>query len=148
MLFSEGLIKVLLATETFAMGVNMPTKTVIFHSIDKYDNNGLRPLHSSEYTQMSGRAGRRGLDEKGTVIVFVRDPMKLPSTMQLGKMVDHKGQELLSKFRITYRIILNLLTSKDLDAAEMMKRSFHENYRFQQLPRHIQALERLRKEYI
>jgi len=50
MLFSEGLIKVLLATETFAMGINMPTKTVIFHSIDKYDNNGLRMLHSSEYT--------------------------------------------------------------------------------------------------
>jgi antiviral helicase SKI2 len=49
-LFSEGLIKVLLATETFAMGINMPTKTVIFHSIDKYDNSGLRKLHSSEYT--------------------------------------------------------------------------------------------------
>ena len=50
MLFSEGMIKVLLATETFAMGINMPTKTVIFHSIEKFDNNGLRMLHSSEYT--------------------------------------------------------------------------------------------------
>lgn len=49
-LFSEGHIKVLLATETFAMGINMPTKTVIFHSIDKYDNDGQRMLHSSEYT--------------------------------------------------------------------------------------------------
>jgi superfamily II RNA helicase len=50
MLFGEGLIKVLLATETFAMGINMPTKTVIFHSIEKYDNSGPRNLLSSEYT--------------------------------------------------------------------------------------------------
>ena len=51
-LFSEGHIKVLLATETFAMGINMPTKTVIFHSLEKFDSglNGMRMLHSSEYT--------------------------------------------------------------------------------------------------
>lgn len=49
-LFGAGYLKVLLATETFAMGINMPTKTVIFHAIEKYDNDGQRPLHSSEYT--------------------------------------------------------------------------------------------------
>lgn len=73
-LFSEGMVKVLFATETFAMGINMPTKTVIFHSIEKFDGqNGIRMLHSSEYTQMSGRAGRRGIDEKGNVIIYVKD---------------------------------------------------------------------------
>lgn len=70
------------------------------------------------------------MDEKGNVIIFVKDPAKLPSQMQLGKIIDHKGMELSSKFKMTYRIILNLLTSKDLDAAEMMKRSYHENYRY------------------
>jgi antiviral helicase SKI2 len=80
LLFSEGLIKVLFATETFAMGINMPTKTVIFNSIKKVTGSGglQRFLNSSEYVQMSGRAGRRGLDEKGTVIIIVKDPTNLP----------------------------------------------------------------------
>lgn len=56
------------------MGINMPTKTVIFHTIEKFDGSSTkRMLHSSEYTQMSGRAGRRGLDEKGNVIIFMKD---------------------------------------------------------------------------
>ena len=82
LLFSEGLIKVLFATETFAMGINMPTKTVIFHAIRKVSgaNGHLRFLNSSEYVQMSGRAGRRGLDEKGNVIIVVKEPNNLPDS--------------------------------------------------------------------
>ncbi|EGR28913.1 hypothetical protein IMG5_167070 [Ichthyophthirius multifiliis] len=89
-LFSKGLIKVLFATETFAMGINMPTKTVIFHSTSKHDGFNLRMLNSSEYTQMSGRAGRRSLDDKGTVIIFIQDLNKLPTRIDLEKMLDHK----------------------------------------------------------
>lgn len=108
-LFSQGLIKVLFATETFAMGINMPTKTgesslsssslqfltgmfdlVIFYSLKKFDSVELRMLNSSEYTQMSGRAGRRGLDLKGNVIIFVPDVKKLPMKSDLKKMMDHK----------------------------------------------------------
>ena len=59
-LYSKGLVKILFATETFAIGVNMPTKTVLFTELEKYDNDGLRDLRSDEYLQMSGRAGRRG----------------------------------------------------------------------------------------
>ncbi|CAD8144660.1 unnamed protein product [Paramecium octaurelia] len=148
-LFSEGLIKVLFATETFAMGINMPTKTVIFHSVEKFDgSNTKRMLHSSEYTQMSGRAGRRGIDEKGNVIIYIKDAQNLPDELRMKQMVDSKGLQLDSKFKITYSIILNLLTSKDIDATEMMKRSFHENYRFVQLPKQMLSLERLKKEYI
>ena len=93
MLFSQGLIKVLFATETFAMGINMPTKTVIFNSIKKVTGSqGLqRFLNSSEYVQMSGRAGRRGLDEKGTVIIVVKDPGNLPESTDMEKMIDHPG---------------------------------------------------------
>ena len=69
-LYAKGLIKLLFATETFAVGVNMPAKTVIFNDLEKYDNNGLRNLRTDEYLQMSGRAGRRGLDKNGTVIIL------------------------------------------------------------------------------
>jgi antiviral helicase SKI2 len=64
------------------MGINMPTKTVIYHSIKKVagSDGGHRFLNSSEYVQMSGRAGRRGLDEKGTVIILVRDANQLPDS--------------------------------------------------------------------
>ena len=92
LLFSDGLIKVLLATETFAMGINMPTKTVIFHSIKKFDGSDSdRFLNSSEYVQMSGRAGRRGLDEKGTVVIMVKDPNQLPEASDMAKMMDNHG---------------------------------------------------------
>jgi antiviral helicase SKI2 len=69
LLFSQGLCKVLFATETFAMGVNVPARTVVFNSIRKHDGKDHRYLLPGEYTQMSGRAGRRGLDVKGTVIL-------------------------------------------------------------------------------
>lgn len=96
LLFGMGLIKVLLATETFAMGINMPTRTVIFHTLKKIDSDAFtfaeRMLNSSEYVQMSGRAGRRGLDEKGNVIIWERDPGRLPSEVDLAKMMDHHGE--------------------------------------------------------
>ena len=59
-LFHEGLIKVLFATETFSIGLNMPAKTVLFTSVRKFDGREFRNLSSGEYIQMSGRAGRRG----------------------------------------------------------------------------------------
>ena len=62
-LFGRGLVKVLFATETFAMGVNMPAKSVVFNSIRKHDGKQFRVLEPGEYTQMAGRAGRRGLDD-------------------------------------------------------------------------------------
>ena len=68
-LFTKGLVKVLFATETFAMGVNAPAKAVVFSSLRKHDGRTFRDLLPGEYTQMSGRAGRRGLDETGMVII-------------------------------------------------------------------------------
>ena len=133
-LFSEGLIKVLLATETFAMGINMPTKTVIFHSLKKHDGIGLRLLNSGEYTQMSGRAGRRGLDEKGNVIIHFKDVRDMPTKQEMIKMIDYMGEELLSKFKISYRIILNKLNSSDINVMDMMRSSFSENSRFSNMP--------------
>ena len=68
LLFDKGYIKLLFATETFAVGINMPTKTVIFTGFDKFNGSTMRLLYPHEYTQMAGRAGRRGLDTIGHVI--------------------------------------------------------------------------------
>ena len=73
LLFSRGLVKVLFATETFAMGVNMPARTVVFSGTRKHDGRTFRDLLAGEYTQMSGRAGRRGLDKTGVVIIVCND---------------------------------------------------------------------------
>lgn len=75
-LLQKGLIKLLFATDSFAMGLNMPTKTVIFNGTRKFDGKEMRYLFSSEYTQMSGRAGRRGLDDRGRVISFYHSKEK------------------------------------------------------------------------
>ena len=72
MLFARGLVKVLFATETFAMGVNMPAKCVVFDSTRKHDGVQHRTLLPGEYIQMAGRAGRRGLDATGTVIILTK----------------------------------------------------------------------------
>ena len=89
-LFSKGLIKLLFATETFAVGLNMPTKTVVFTSYRKFDDKteGFRMLTPSEYTQMAGRAGRRGKDDIGHVIYLpIREPEPLSEvqSMMIGK---------------------------------------------------------------
>ncbi|XP_059813465.1 helicase SKI2W isoform X2 [Hypanus sabinus] len=72
MLFARGLVKILFATETFAMGVNMPARTVVFDSIRKHDGTNFRDLMPGEYIQMAGRAGRRGLDTTGMVIILCK----------------------------------------------------------------------------
>lgn len=72
-LFTRGLVKILFATETFAMGVNAPAKAVVFSGLRKHDGRQLRELLPGEYTQMSGRAGRRGLDATGVVMILSDD---------------------------------------------------------------------------
>ncbi|KZT41620.1 ATP-dependent RNA helicase [Sistotremastrum suecicum HHB10207 ss-3] len=131
-LFSRGLVKVLFATETFAMGVNMPARCVVFSSIRKHDGTSFRELLAGEYTQMSGRAGRRGLDDTGVVIIAVEN--ELPETPTLHKMMLGQPSKLQSQFRLTYNMILNLLRVEALKVEEMIKRSFSENAAQRLLP--------------
>ncbi len=112
-LYSKGLVKILFATETFAIGVNMPTKTVLFTDLEKYDNNGLRFLRTDEYLQMSGRAGRRGLDKFGSVIVL--PCMELPSEYVMRNMMTGDSPILSSKFKLTYQFVLKILHSENFD---------------------------------
>ncbi|KAI0323105.1 antiviral helicase [Amylostereum chailletii] len=131
-LFARGLVKVLFATETFAMGVNMPAKCVVFSNIRKHDGRSFRDILPGEYTQMAGRAGRRGLDPTGTVIIIAND--ELPEQTALNTMILGKPGRLSSQFRLTYNMILNLLRVEALKVEEMIKRSFSENSSQRLLP--------------
>lgn len=124
MLFSKGLVKILFATETFAMGVNMPARTVVFDSIRKHDGSSFRDLLPGEYIQMAGRAGRRGLDTTGMVIILCKT--RVPEMGDLHRMMLGKPTQLQSQFRLTYTMILNLLRVEALRVEDMMKRSFSE----------------------
>ncbi|XP_072388154.1 superkiller complex protein 2 isoform X2 [Diabrotica undecimpunctata] len=124
MLFQEGYIKLLFATETFAMGVNMPARTVVFDSVRKHDGKELRDLEAAEYTQMAGRAGRRGLDAEGTVIILCKQ--SVPLEENLKKMMLGKPNSLVSQFRLTYGMVLSLLRVESISVEGMMSRSFRE----------------------
>lgn len=120
-LFQEGLIKVLFATETFSIGLNMPAKTVVFTSVRKFDGKDFRNLSSGEYIQMSGRAGRRGLDDRGVVIMMVDE--KLEPTAAKG-MVKGEADRLDSAFHLGYNMILNLMRVEGVSPEYMLERCF------------------------
>lgn len=138
-LFAKSLVKILFATETIAMGLNLPTKTVIYTGTWKSDGNKFRLLYPGEYTQMSGRAGRRGLDPTGTVIIMVNGP-EPPSISSLKNMVLGAPTKLHSQFRLTYSMILNLLRVEALKVEEMIKRSFSEHSAQTLLPEHEESV--------
>ena len=108
LLFAKGYIKLLFATETFAVGINMPTKTVIFTGFEKFNGSSMRMLYPHEYTQMAGRAGRRGLDTIGHVI-HLSNLFNLPFAHDYELLLNGNPQALTSKFNISYNLVLNFL---------------------------------------
>ncbi|THU46300.1 hypothetical protein C4D60_Mb09t03470 [Musa balbisiana] len=123
---------VLFSTETFAMGVNAPARTVVFDTLRKFDGKDFRRLLPGEYIQMAGRAGRRGLDKIGTVIVMCRD--EIPEESDLKQVMVGKPTRLESQFRLTYTMILHLLRVEELKVEDMLKRSFAEFHAQKNLP--------------
>ena len=110
-LFARGYVKVLFATETFAVGLNMPTKTVVFLELEKYSDGGRRPLRPDEYIQMAGRAGRRGLDTQGLVLYEpLRDPVDSGS---LRMMLTGALPALQSRMRFGYDFVLRMALMAD-----------------------------------
>jgi len=139
-LFGEGLIKVLFATETFAMGVNMPAKVVIFSSLQKFDGLENRWLHSGEYTQMSGRAGRRGLDKRGICIMMSK--MELTEKV-VQTMIKGDSNPLNSSFRLTYNMVLNLKQVDFASATQLIDKSFYHYILNAAVPQCIRTQEKL-----
>jgi superfamily II RNA helicase len=123
-LFSRGYVKLLFATETFAVGINMPTKTVVFTSYRKYDSSkeGLRLLNTDEYIQMAGRAGRRGKDSQGIVLYL---PDREPEAMEdVKRMMTGRKSTFQSRMNFHYEFILKTFQRKDLRWMEIMKSSY------------------------
>lgn len=140
MLFCRGVIKVLYSTETFAMGVNAPARTVVFDTVRKFDGKEFRQLLPGEYTQMAGRAGRRGLDKIGTVLLMCRD--EIPDESDLKHVITGSATRLESQFRLTYIMIMHLLRVEELKVEDMLKRSFAEFHAQKKLPEQQQLLMR------
>ena len=120
-LFQEGLIKVLFATETFSIGLNMPAKTVVFTAARKFDGREFRNLSSGEYIQMSGRAGRRGLDDRGVVIMMVDEKLEPAAAKTLVK---GEADRLDSAFHLGYNMILNLMKVEGISPEFMLEKCF------------------------
>ncbi|KAL1687663.1 rRNA-processing arch domain-containing protein [Schizophyllum commune] len=120
-LFQAGLIKVLFATETFSIGLNMPAKTVVFTDVQKFDGREFRNLSSGEYIQMSGRAGRRGLDDRGVVIMMVNEKIE-PS--EARRMIKGEADRLDSAFHLGYNMIINLMKVEGISPEFMLERCF------------------------
>ncbi|MCJ1312813.1 ATP-dependent RNA helicase mtr4 [Agyrium rufum] len=122
-LFQEGLIKVLFATETFSIGLNMPAKTVVFTNVRKFDGVSERWVTPSEFVQMSGRAGRRGLDDRGIVIMMIDEKME-PAIAK--EIVRGEQDNLNSAFYLGYNMILNLMRVEGISPEFMLERCFHQ----------------------
>lgn len=121
-LFQKGLIKVVFATETLAAGINMPARSTVISSVSKRTDSGHRMLTASEFLQMSGRAGRRGMDEIGYVTV-VGTPFQSPD--EVRELVISDANPLESRFTPRYSMVLNLLQRFNLDEAkELILKSF------------------------
>ncbi|XP_050354074.1 helicase SKI2W [Nymphalis io] len=145
MLFQSGHVKILFATETFAMGVNMPARTVVFDDITKFDGLQSRSLAPAEYIQMAGRAGRRGLDDTGTVIILCKEGV--PDQVTLKGMMLGTPHKLSSQFRLTYAMILSLLRVATVSVEGMMQRSFREFHQICQADNYRKQLQIAEKEY-
>ncbi len=105
-IFTTGLLKLLFATETFAVGVNMPARTVVFNSIHKFDGRRMGPIKSREHHQMAGRAGRRGIDEVGYVYSVVEWPHVRAAEAE--RVIGGPIEPIRSQFNLSYSTLLTL----------------------------------------
>jgi ATP-dependent RNA helicase HelY len=121
-LFESGLIKVVFATETLALGINMPARTVVLETLSKFNGESHEMLRPGDYTQLTGRAGRRGIDVKGFGVVLHSPFVKFSTVVDVAAVGSHP---LKSSFRPTYNMTANLVANYGLtDAEELLGASF------------------------
>lgn len=121
-LFQQGLIKVVFATETLAAGINMPARTTVISSLSKRTDRGHRLLNASEFLQMAGRAGRRGMDLLGYVLTV---QTRFEGASEASYLATSGADPLISQFTPSYGMVLNLLQTHTLEEARnLIERSF------------------------
>ena len=122
-LFGKGLIKVLYATETFAVGINMPARSVVFNSLRKFDGRTFRNLYTKEYFQIAGRAGRRGIDHEGFVYAMI--DKKLDDIYKIIRITEGDSEPILSQFSISVNMVLNMM---DLYSDDKIEEILRQNF--------------------
>ncbi|WP_062078840.1 DEAD/DEAH box helicase [Demequina globuliformis] len=121
-LFSMGLLKVVYATETLALGINMPARSVVLEKLVKWDGQGHKDLTAGEYTQLTGRAGRRGIDIEGHAVVVEHPGF---DAAQLGRLASRRTYPLVSSFSPSYNMAINLVAQSGVNQArELLELSF------------------------
>ena len=145
-LYSKGLIKILFATTSFSIGLNMPTKTVVFTEITKYNDGVKGVLSSSEYLQMCGRAGRRGIDDKGNVLIMLGDQRYPPKPSDIITMAKGEGTEVASQFRLEYKTIINFYYRNVKNIVQFFKESYIEHNTYISMPEIRKNIEQLNQQ--
>ncbi|GGI07226.1 DEAD/DEAH box helicase [Isoptericola cucumis] len=121
-LFSRGLVKVVFATETLALGINMPARSVVLEKLVKWDGTAHQPVTPGEYTQLTGRAGRRGIDVEGHAVVVDHTGL---DPVALAGLASKRLYPLRSSFRPTYNMAVNLVAQVGHDRArDVLETSF------------------------
>ncbi|MEM9136360.1 MAG: DEAD/DEAH box helicase [Cyanobacteria bacterium P01_F01_bin.42] len=144
-LFQLGLIKVVFATETLAAGINMPARTTVISSLSKRTDTGHRLLNPSEFLQMSGRAGRRGLDPTGYVIT---QQTAFEGARDAAYLAMAESDPLVSQFTPSYGMVLNLLQTHSFpECQELIEKSFGQYLALENLTPQQQAIQMLEQDY-
>ncbi|WP_310424992.1 DEAD/DEAH box helicase, partial [Chamaesiphon sp. VAR_48_metabat_135_sub] len=145
-LFTQGLIKVVFATETLAAGINMPARTTVISSLSKRTDQGHRLLTASEFLQMAGRAGRRGKDVVGYVVAT---QTRFEGAKEASDFATSAPDPLVSQFTPTYGMVLNLLQTHNLEEArELVERSFGQFTKTLHLQPQQQGINDIKRELI
>jgi superfamily II RNA helicase len=139
-LFERGLVQVVFATETMSLGIHMPAKSVVIENLRKRTDEGFRTLRVGELTQMAGRAGRRGIDARGTCLVAIDSPDALEEALRL---IEGKPEPIDSRFRIGYSSAALLLQT--LGNPQAIRKTIERSFGQFQNRRRIKALEADRK---
>ena len=119
-LFARGLIKAVFATETLALGINMPARTVVIESLMKFTGEKHELMTPGQYTQLSGRAGRRGIDELGHCVVLLQ---RFTPFDTISRLASTRTYPLQSSFQPSYNMAVNLVRSYDRPEAEHLVNS-------------------------
>ena len=133
--FTEGLVKVVFATETLAVGINMPARTVVIEKLSKFTGDHHEFLTPGDYTQLTGRAGRRGIDERGYAVVLWSPFVPFD---QVSALASSRSYQLSSAFRPTYNMTANLVRSYSREEAHHLLNLSFAQY---QADRHVVRLE-------
>ena len=133
--FTEGLVKMVYATETLAVGINMPARTVVIEKLSKFTGDHHEFLTPGDYTQLTGRAGRRGIDERGFAIVLWSPFVPFD---QVSALASSRSYQLSSAFRPTYNMTANLVRSYTRDEAHHLLNLSFAQY---QADRHVVRME-------